>query len=63
LAGSGSDVPPPAKKGLSWLPIIIIIASIAALLLIGLIILLIRKKRAGRGYNPAQTSEAAAARG
>jgi len=63
LADSGSDVPPPAKKGLSWLPIIIIIASIAALLLIGLIILLIRKKRAGRGYNPAHTSEAAAPRG
>lgn len=40
----------PAKKGMTWLPIIIIGASIAVLLLVGLIVLLIRKKRAKDGY-------------
>lgn len=61
--GSGADgaaTAAPAKKGFSWLPIIIIGAAIFALLLIGLIILIIRKRSSGRGYNQAATSEHAA---
>ncbi|CAF0737054.1 unnamed protein product [Rotaria sordida] len=52
-----TDVPAPAKKGFNWLLVIIIIAVVAALLLLGLIALILRKRRGGRGYNPAATSE------
>ncbi len=61
-AGNGTETGTPAKKGMSWLPIIIIAGAILGLILIGLIVLLIRKKRAGgagntAGYNRTATNE------
>ncbi|CAF3339176.1 unnamed protein product [Rotaria sp. Silwood1] len=57
VATDVTDTPAPAKKGFSWLPIIIIAAVIGVLLLLGLIFLIMRKRRGGRGYNPAATSD------
>jgi hypothetical protein len=63
--GNSTETGVPAKKGMSWIPIIIIAASIVALLLIGLLVLFLRKKKrtsGGKGYNQAPTSEQPAAR-
>jgi hypothetical protein len=59
ISANGTETAAPAKKGMSWIPILIIVGAIIGLLVIGLIIMLLKRKGNKRGgtYGQAPTNE------